>query len=160
MSETTTVGKGHWSYVMDLNVEDLVFAERRAVAIKGGNPNTVTRANVLEHAWRRMGGFSGTVAATPIRNEAGVDAAKVGWRKSTIFGHPKTKVIMWMGAQGWTVTQASHVLKAVTGEVPSVYCVRTFVRAGRIGGNCERRGAVPKLTKDQQKQLKALLPKE
>lgn len=158
-TERTTEGKGHWPYVLDLRIDDLVFAERRAVAIKGGNPNTVTRANVLEHARRRMGEVKGAAVATEVKNDAGVQAARVGTKKMTVFGLPRTAVLRWMGAAGWSFTQAAAVLSKVLGEVTSMATVRAQVYSGRLGVKGPH-GTVPKLTRDQQKQLTALLPKE
>ncbi len=106
-----------------------------------------------------MGEVNGVTVATEVKNDAGVQAARIGTKKMTVFGLPRTAVLRWMGAAGWSFVQAAAVLEQVLGEVTSMATVRAQVYSGRLGGKGPH-GAVPKLTRDQQKQLKALLPKE
>jgi len=79
-----------------------------------------------------------------------VDPSK---QSQNIFGHVPTAVIRWMGAEGWTTTQAVAVLESLDIDV-AIGTIRAQLRGGVTG----KRGAIPELTDNQVDTLYGLLP--
>lgn len=100
-----------------------------------------------------------------VTNTLGIAVAKTdsasGRGRSTILGVQKTKVIMWMGSQGWSPEEADGAL-ATLGLPTSILSIRTFIRAGRKGAagdkTCDGRGELPVLSTEQINELNKARP--
>lgn len=93
------------------------------------------------------------VAADPKAAVTGkpVAAPRPGKTRQTIFGHPATRVVMWMGKNGYDKDRAARILDhyAVSSTPASI---ATFLRSGVKGD----RGEVAPLTAAQADELGAL----
>lgn len=79
-------------------------------------------------------------------------AAKVVRVKTTIFGFPTTRVMMWMGKNGYGAESVKKVL-AHFGIESTAASIATFVRSGIKGD----RGEVADLSKAQAAEIKSLV---
>lgn len=72
-----------------------------------------------------------------------------GGKRYTLFGHPVTAVLRWMGTDAWTVEQSRAALTAMGIEDVADATLTAQLRAGRKG----ERGPAAELTEDQINQL-------
>lgn len=89
-----------------------------------------------------------------LRKTAPAPVAGGGRARMSIWGHPATAVLRWMGKQRFTKDQALAALEDLKRDseldkLPSPASISIFLQAGRTG----RRGEPAKLTADQEKKL-------
>lgn len=72
-----------------------------------------------------------------------------GKPRTTIFGHPVTAVLRWMGKQGWTFDHAARAVSSFGADIAGG-TIKIQLKAGRKG----ERGEPAAITPDQEKELK------